>query len=152
MSNNMSGFHGLINIFAKEVGDASKITFIGSPGMCTPFAELMACGVQDKETHFSPLMNIDDAHQFEPRSYGLALGEEVSDPHDSDIVVILGGVSMPEFNVDVNELNDFVDQILNDDGKIIGVCFMDMFTEAGWLDKVNFDCVIDGTLISMVKR
>jgi hypothetical protein len=27
---------------------------------------------------------------------------------------------------------------------------MDMFKEAGWLDKVDFDCIIDGTLTGTV--
>ena len=45
-----------------------------------------------------------------------------------------------------------VDEILAEDGKIIGVCFMDMFTKADWLDKVDFDCVIDGTLTGVVKK
>ena len=42
--------------------------------------------------------------------------------------------------------------LLMDNGKIICVCFMDMFTKANWLNKVNFDCVIGGTLINVVKK
>jgi hypothetical protein len=43
-------------------------------------------------------------------------------------------------------------EILKKDGKIIGVCFMNMFADFGWLEKINFDCVIDGTLIPMVQK
>ena len=151
-SNSDSGLNGLLTIFKNEAYDASKITFIGSPGLCTPFAEFLSFGVNEKETHFIPLLNCDDCHEFELNSYGMALKKSVSDPHDSDIVVLLGGLAMPEFDVDVNELSQLVDEIIKEDGKIIGVCFMNMFSDFGWLDKIDFDCIIDGTLIPMVQK
>ena len=82
----------------------------------------------------------------------MVLNDEVSDPHDSDVVVLLGGLSMPKYDVDTDELNKLVDEILVEGGKVIGVCFMDMFTKAEWLDKVDFDCIIDGTLAGVVKK
>ena len=151
-SNQNSGLNGLLTIFKKEAVEASKITFIGSPGLCTPFAEFLSYGVNDKQTHFIPLLDCDDCHEFELKSYGMALNSEVSDPHDSDIVVLLGGLAMPDFNVDVDEWVNLVNEILKKDGKIIGVCFMNMFADFGWLEKINFDCVIDGTLIPMVQK
>ena len=89
------GLNGQLATFKKEVGDVEKITFIGSPGVCTPFAEFMAYAVRDKETHFIPLLNIDDCHQFELKSYAMVLNDEVSNPKDSDVVVLLGGLAMP---------------------------------------------------------
>lgn len=152
LANNMQGLNGLLEIFKKESADASKITFIGSPGLCTPFSEFLAYGIQDKETHFIPFLELDNARQFELRSYGMALSDENSDPKNSDIVVLMGGLSMPDFNVDVEELKSLIPKILKKDGRVLGVCFMDMFSSAGWLDKIDFDCMIDGTLISMVKK
>ena len=146
------GLNGQLVTFKKEVGDANKITFIGSPGVCTPFAEFAAYSVRDKENHFMPLLDINECHQFENKSYAMVLKDEISDPHDSDVVVVLGGLSMPKYDVDTNELNDLIGEILNENGKIIGLCFMDMFTKAEWLDKVDFDCIIDGTLIGVVKK
>lgn len=148
----MKGLNEMLAIFKREADDASKITFIGSPGLCTPFAEFLSFGVNDKETHFIPLVNLEDCREFELKSYGLALSEEISDPHNSDIVVLMGGLAIPDFNVEFDELNTLVDEILNDDGKIIGVCFMNMFEESGWLKQIDFDCIIDGTLITMVKK
>lgn len=142
----------MLAIFKREADEASKITFIGSPGLCTPFAEFLSFGVNDKETHFIPLVNLEDCREFELKSYGLALSEEISDPHNSDIVVLMGGLAIPDFNVEFDELNTLVDEILNDGGKIIGVCFMNMFEESGWLKQIDFDCIIDGTLITMVKK
>ena len=80
------------------------------------------------------------------------LKDEVSDPHDSDVVVLLGGLSMPKYDVDTEEVKELVNEILKEDGQLMGVCFMDMFTKAGWLEKVDFDCVIDGTLTGVVKK
>lgn len=146
------GLNGQLVTFKKEVGDAEKITFIGSPGVCTPFAEFAAYAVRDKESHFIPLLDIDECHQFEQKPYAMVLKDEVSDPHNSDVVVLLGGLSMPKYDVDTVKLNALVDEILNEGGKIIGLCFMDMFTKTGWPDKVDFDCIIDGTLIGVVKK
>ncbi len=146
------GLNGQLVTFKKEVGDAQKITFIGSPGVCTPFAEFLTNVVRDRENHFIPMLDIEDCHKFEQKPYAMVLRDEVSDPHDSDVVVLLGGLSMPKYDVDVGELNALVDEILAEDGRIIGVCFMDMFTKAAWLDKVDFDCIIDGTLTGVVKK
>ncbi|WP_296868632.1 DUF2124 family protein, partial [uncultured Methanobrevibacter sp.] len=53
---------------------------------------------------------------------------------------------------DTNELMVLVNEILKDDGKLMGVCFMNMFEKAGWLEKIDFDCVVDGTLVGVVKK
>lgn len=146
------GINGQLVSFRSEVGDVEKITYIGSPGVCTPFAELLAYTVRDKENHFIPLLDIDDCHEFEAKPYAMVLKDEVSDPHGSDAVVLLGGLSMPKYDVDTEELNDLVKDILKENGKLIGVCFMDMFAKAGWFEKVDFDCVIDGTLTGVIKK
>ena len=52
----------------------------------------------------------------------------------------------------VTELKKIVNELLKDDGKLIGLSFMDMFTKAGWAEKVDFDLIIDGTLIGVVKK
>jgi len=146
------GLNGQFVTFKKEVGDAQKITFVGSPGVCTPFAEFLAYSVRDKETCFIPLLDIDECHEFENKSYAMVLKDELYDPHNSDVVVLLGGLSMPKYDVDTNELMVLVNEILKDDGKLMGVCFMNMFEKAGWLEKIDFDCVVDGTLVGVVKK
>jgi hypothetical protein len=59
---------------------------------------------------------------------------------------------MPKYDVDTDEVKALVKEILKEDGQLIGVCFMDMFAKAGWLEKVGFDSVIDGTSIGVVKK
>jgi hypothetical protein len=146
------GLNGNIVAFKEAVGDVEKVTFLGTPGVCTPFAALFSYAIRDKETHFISSTKIETCHQFEFKPYGMQLNEEVSDPHESDAVVLLGGLTMPKANVDVNDLNETINEILKEDGKIIGVGYMDMFTKAGWLDKVDFDCIVDGTLTGVTKK
>ena len=149
---NWKGINGQIVAFKNAVGDAQKITFMGSPSVCTPFAALMAYAVRDKENHFISFIDVETCHEFELKPWGMSLKEDVSDPHDSDVVVLLGGLSMPKADIDTDELNSVVGEILKDDGKLVGLCFMDMFTKAGWLEKVDFDLIIDGTLTGVVKK
>ena len=149
---NWKGINGQIVAFKNAVGDAQKITFMGSPSVCTPFAALMAYAVRDKENHFISFIDVETCHEFELKPWGMSLKEDVSDPHDSDVVVLLGGLSMPKADVGTDELNSVVGKILKDDGKLVGFCFMDMFTKAGWLEKVDFDLIIDGTLTGVVKK
>ena len=146
------GLNGNIVAFKEAVGDVEKVTFLGTPGVCTPFAALFSYAIRDKEAHFISSTKIETCHQFEFKPYGMQLNEEVSDPHGSDAVVLLGGLTMPKANVDVDDLNETINEILKEDGKIIGVGYMDMFTKAGWLEKIDFDCVIDGTLTGVVKK
>ena len=149
---NWRGITGQINAFKNAVGDAQKITYMGSPSVCTPFAALMAYAVREKENHFISFIDLETSHEFELKPWGMTLTEKVSDPHDSDVVVLLGGLSMPKANVDTEKLNNVVGEILKDGGKLIGLCFMDMFTKAGWLEKVDFDLSIDGTLTGVIKK
>lgn len=146
------GLNGNIVAFKEAVGDVEKVTFLGTPGVCTPFAALFSYAIRDKESHFISGTDIDKCHQFEFKPYGMQLNEEVSDPQESDAVVLLGGLTMPKANTNVDELNETISEILKEDGKIIGVGYMDMFTKAGWLDKVDFDCIVDGTLTGVTKK
>ena len=146
------GLNGNIVAFKEAVGDVEKVTFLGTPGVCTPFAALFSYAIRDKESHFISGTDIDKCHQFEFKPYGMQLNEEVSDPQESDAVVLLGGLTMPKANTDVDALNETIAEILKDEGKIIGVGYMDMFTKAGWLDKVDFDCIVDGTLTGVTKK
>ena len=82
--NDWKGITGQLVSFKSEVGDSQKITFVGSPGVCTPFAELLAYAVRDRQTYFIPLLDADDCHQFEAKDYAMVLSDEVSNPNDSD--------------------------------------------------------------------
>lgn len=144
------GLNGNLLAFKEEVADAQKIAFAGVPGVCTPFAELFAYAVRDKESVFITLTDIDSTRKLELTPQGMQLTES-ADPH-ADVLALLGGLSMPKANVKVEEVNEMADKVLNKGGKLIGLCYMDMFREAGWENQVDFDCIIDGTLTGVVMK
>jgi hypothetical protein len=148
--NEFRGINGNLLAFKDEVGNAKKVTFAGVPGVCTPFAELFAYVIRDKESVFITLTDIDSAKKIELTPQGMQLSEN-ADPR-ADVVALLGGLTMPKTKVKIEEVNEMVDKVLKKDGKLIGLSYMDMFKEAGWLDKVDFDCIIDGTLTGYVLK
>ena len=148
--NGFKGINGNLLAFKEAVGKAKKVTFVGTPGVCTPFAELFAYVIRDKESVFIPLTDTTSAKKIEFTPQGMQLSEP-ADPH-ADVVALLGGLSMPKSNVTTEDVNEMISQILKKDGKIIGLSYMGMFKEAGWLDKVDFDYIIDGTLTGSVLK
>lgn len=148
--NEFKGINGNLMAFKQEVADAKKITFAGVPGVCTPFAELFAYVVRDKESVFITLTDIKSAKKIELTPQGMQLSEPANP--QADVLALLGGLTMPKANVKIEEINEMVDVVLKKDGKLIGLSYMGMFKEAGWLDKVDFDCIIDGTLTGSVQK
>jgi len=138
-----SGLGGILNAFRDITKESKRITFVGTPGFCTPFAELIAYPIRDagKEMAFVANLGFDDAKRIVFTSHGMQLAENVDAA--ADTVVILGGLAMPKISVDVNALNSMIGRILGDGGLTIGVCFMSIFEQTGWYDVIDFDYVID---------
>jgi hypothetical protein len=136
--------------FREEVKEARKITFIGMPGVCSPFAELFAYVVRDKESVFITGTDVTSAKKLELTDQGMQF-RGPADPN-SDVVALLGGLAMPKSNVKPEEVNEILGKILEIDGKVIGLCYMDIFREAGWDREVDFDCIINGTLTGFILR
>ena len=129
--NEFKGINGNLLAFKEAVGDAEKVTFAGTPGVCTPFAELFAYVIRDKESVFITLTDIESAKKMELTPQGIQLSEP-ADPR-ADVVALLGGLTMPKNNVKVEDVNKMIGNILKKDGKIIGLSYMGMFKEAGWI-------------------
>ena len=87
--NEFKGINGNLIAFKEAVGDAEKITFAGTAGVCTPFAELFAYVVRDKESVFVTLTNIKSAKKIELTQQGMQLSEP-ADPQ-ADVVALLEG-------------------------------------------------------------
>ncbi len=138
-----SGLGGILNAFRDITKESKRITFVGTPGFCTPFAELIAYPIRDagKEMAFVANLDSNDAKRIVFTSHGMQLAENVDAA--ADTVVILGGLAMPKISVDVNTLNSMIGRILGDGGLTIGVCFMSIFEQTGWYDVIDFDYVID---------
>jgi hypothetical protein len=76
---------------------------------------------------------------------------DFADPK-ADVVAILGGLAMPKARINPEEINEIVNDVLKKDGKIIGLSYMDIFRESGWHLKIDFDCIINGTLTGFILR
>lgn len=139
------GISGMLTAFRKLARNSKKITFIGCPGWCSPFAELLGYVLRDagKELVFIPNLRKDMAVKLEMTEYGMQLRDK-ADP-SSDTVVLLGGLAMPKMEVDVNGLKEMIDDITKGqaDRKIIGVCIGGVFQKAGWDKSIDFDHLID---------
>ena len=59
---------------------------------------------------------------------------------------------MPKTNIKPDEVNKVIKNVLKKDGKLIGLCYMDIFREYDWDQKLNFDCIINGTLNGFILR
>jgi hypothetical protein len=136
--------------FREEVKDADKITFIGMPGVCSPFALLFAYVVKEKESVFITGTDIKSAKKLKLTEQGMEFGES-ADPH-ADVVAVLGGLAMLKANIKPDEVNKIIKNVLKKDGKLIGLCYMDIFRESNWDQKLNFDCIINGTLNGFILR
>lgn len=138
------GLNGNLMAFKKEVGDADKVTFVGIPGVCSPFAELFAYVIRDKESVFVAKTDLETAKKIERTPLGMQFTED-ADPRSS-VVALLGGLSMPQYNIDLDDVHKMLREILKPNGKIIGLCYMDMFKKAGWHEQIEFDSIINGIL------
>jgi len=143
-----SGIGGMLTAFRKLARGRKKITFIGCPGWCNPFAELLGYVLRDagKELVFVPNLRKDMAVKVEKTDYGMQLGEK-ADPC-SDTVVLLGGLAMPKMEVDVNGLKMLIDEITDGqpDRRILGVCIGGVFQKAGWDKLIDFDYLVDADM------
>ncbi|TQD24414.1 DUF2124 domain-containing protein [Methanolobus vulcani] len=148
------GIGGQLTEFRKLVSDSKKVTFIGTVGFCTPFAELMAFVLRgsDKETVFLPDLRADEARSMVFSSYGMQLDEKV-DP-SADTVVLLGGLAMPKIGVEPEKMKELVDELTKDaeNKLIIGVCFQSMLINSNWNGFIDFDYIIDADLTNEIKK
>ncbi|CAD6493674.1 MAG: putative protein MTH_862 [Candidatus Argoarchaeum ethanivorans] len=136
---------GILNPFRELVKDSKKITFIGSVGFCTPFAELMAYVIRGtKEMVYIAGLDAEHAREIIPGTHGMQLGEE-TDPH-ADTIVVLGGLAMPKIGVDVADMKKLIEELTGGDGLIIGSCFMGIFERSGWYEHINFDYVLNSII------
>ncbi|WP_292464445.1 DUF2124 domain-containing protein [Methanolobus sp.] len=148
------GIGGQLTDFRKLVDGSRTITFVGSAGFCTPFAELMAYVIRgsDREMKFVPDTGLEDARSIVSTPSGMQLGEP-ADFH-ADTVVLLGGLAMPKIGVEPLKAKEMIDSILEGSEKklILGVCFQSIFQNQNWTDTIDFDYIVDADLTSEVKQ
>jgi len=144
--NTSQGVGGILNSFRSLVEGAGRITFVGTPGLCTPFAELLGFVVRDRELAFISSQDFEKARSIFMDYEGMQLGK-LTDPH-ADVVVLLGGLAMPKIGITPEKAKEVARKILegSEKGKIIGVCFQSAFMQQKWDEIINFDYIINSDL------
>ena len=113
--NTSQGVGGILNSFKGLVEGAEKITFVGTPGFCTPFAELLGFVARDKKLAFIPNLDFEKARSMLMTPEGMQLGE-LTDAH-ADVVVLLGGLSMPKSGIPAEKAKEITSKILENSEK-----------------------------------
>lgn len=150
------GLSGMLRTFKgtmKSLGlEAPKrLVFVGCAGTCVPFVELFAYTIRED---MPAMVLVPDGVLDDSRAVwyvdgiGMQIGGLV-DPQGADYVILLGGISMPQCTIGVEGANEIISKVLKPGGKVIGVCFMDMFSREGWESKVKFDIVINADITSV---
>ena len=138
----IKGLGGMLNGFRDLVKEDESVTFIGTPGFCTPFAQFLGFPIRNKKLAFVPNLDVEKARELVATEYGMELGEKTG--ADADVVVILGGMAMPKIGVSVEEMKGLLEKI--EYKKLIGVCFMGILEQAGWCANMDFDLVMNTIL------
>ena len=165
------GFTATFREVMADVPPGSKVVFAGSVAVCTPFIELLAYTVRDKnyEMLYVPRAEASEARKIrEVKNIGFCVVDERGDPSNPAAIVILGGLAMPKFGVPPENVLNMIKEISGYDAsaegeakeeaeaekrkpKIIGVCFMNIFERSNWLNKIKFDVITDTTMETIVK-
>ncbi|MGZ4915123.1 MAG: DUF2124 family protein [Halobacteriota archaeon] len=131
-----------------DLGDDDIILYVGLPGVCTPFIELLSYAIRTLRLKqvFAPNCQADRAKNvISVQDLGVQFGE-AAELTKAIAVVILGGLAMPISPVKQEEVAQFLEQYLQPGGKVIGLSFMGMFDQAGWTSALPFDYIIDATI------
>jgi len=130
----------------KGIKSGDQVVYYGCVGTCTPFVELLAIAVRGYhyEQVFVPLLDETKAKILhEVPDAGMQVSD-IAATIKPDVLVIMGGLAMPYMPVTKEQVKDLI--MRHSDIVVVGVCFMSMFEKAGWLDTVEFNLLIDGTL------
>ena len=147
-------FHGVPGILrpfkdyveAKGLKKGDQIVYYGVPGTCTPFVELLGFAVRSLELEqvFGPFVDEKKAHRIQ-NVPDIGMQARVAQVDlKPKAVVIMGGLSMPNVPVKAEQVKAVIGKHSN--AAVIGVCFMHMFENAGWLNTITFDCLIDANI------
>lgn len=146
----LKGVPGLLRPFKKFLEDEnlsenSQIVFYGCPGTCLPFIELIAYAIRSLPVKciFVPFLEEEKAAALTIiDGMGAQINPGIVKP-DPKVVVIMGGLSMPNIPVTAEGTLNTISKY---DAKVVGICFMEMLEKEGWTEKINFDMIIDAAI------
>ncbi|MCK8518827.1 DUF2124 domain-containing protein [Methanoculleus sp. 7T] len=147
----LTGVPGMLRPFKAYLREAGlapgdQVAYYGCPGTCTPFIELLGFAVRDLPVEQVYVPYADETAAKAIRPVG-GVGMQVSGGVvrvDPKVIVLMGGLAMPGVPVTKETVQAVVGAHAG--AKVVGVCFMQMFEKAGWLDTFDFDLVIDAAL------
>ncbi|HEY3274061.1 MAG TPA: DUF2124 family protein [Methanocella sp.] len=150
------GLSGMLKAFKstmKGLGlePPKKIVYVGCAGTCVPFVELFAYTIREDRPAqvLVPDGILDEARAvWYVDGIGMQIGGLV-DAYGADYIVLLGGISMPQCTIGPEGANEIIKKAMKPGGKVLGVCFMDMFVKACWEDKVRFDIMLNADINSV---
>ena len=148
------GFTGAFRESVKEINTGSKIVFIGSVAVCTPFIELLSYTIRDKDFQmvYVPNAVLNKTKMInEQQDIGFSVVNVQGDPKSPDVVVVMGGLAMPKFGCSPDDVLEMINEISGKEKpKIIGICFMNIFEKQGWTKKISFDVLIDTKMETII--
>jgi hypothetical protein len=151
----LKGVPGILRPFREFVeglglGEGDQVVYIGVPGTCTPFVELLAFATRSLPVTqiFVPGVDEGAARRLEPvPKVGVQAAGPAGPIHPS-VIVVMGGLSMENSPVGADEVIAFLDR--HPTAAVVGVCFQQMFEKTGWCDRVPFDLLIDANIDPVV--
>lgn len=146
-----SSLAGILRPFKKfmtesDIMETDQVAFYGCPGTCTPFIELLTYATRDLpfEYIFVPRLDESSAKVLKPVPHvGMQVTSHAPETFNPKVIVVMGGLAMPNEPVTAEMVQE---TIAGYDAKIVGICFMDMFRRAGWIEKIPFDMVINAQI------
>lgn len=130
----------------KGLHAGDQVVYYGCPGTCTPFVELLGFAVRslDLQQVFVPYVEESKAQKIRlVPDIGMQAGGTVSIKTPA-MVVVMGGLSMPNVPVTVDQVKSAIEKYPG--ATRVGICFMNMFEKAGWLNAIDFDLLIDASI------
>lgn len=131
-----------------NLGDDDRIMYVGLPGVCTPFVELLAYAIRkfNLKQVFVPNLDLSLAKTVVPaENIGIQFGDP-AEIEKAKVIVVLGGLAMPISPVGQGQVSSFLQRVLLPGGTVIGISFMSMFEQVGWTSTVPFDFCIDAII------
>ncbi len=123
-----------------------RIILIGCSGTCIPLAELIISGLRGiKNAEFYYILNAEKSESYVIKPSGFEFEWRKKDvPDDAEILILFGGLTLPKYGIDVEKVKELVSEY--SDATVIGASGSNVFEKHGWLDRVDFDYLVDMTI------
>ena len=139
--NDTRGIKGMLVSFRKimqQIEQKHSIAFMGLPYTCTPLIDFLLYVIRDMgcTAYYVPQTHVQESVHISLGKYAVTYGEK-ADIGNVDVIVLLGGLAMPN-KEKLEDVEKAVSVLSHQDTTVVGMCFMNMFERAGWMDAIPF--------------